>query len=89
MRARVSWLDIDEQPRGTRKISVSRITATKDLPPNDMADDNSRGRRLKSSLKNECERVHACVGTYTHTRTYVRAHHTHEAWLAESGGGRI
>lgn len=54
MRACVSWLDIDERPCGTRKYQ-SLVLPTKDLPPNDMADDNSRGHGLKSSLKNECK----------------------------------
>lgn len=73
MRARVSWLDIDERPCWTR-IYQSLVLPTKDLPANDMVDDNSRGRGLKSSLKNECRRdmcVRVC--TYMHMRGTIHA----------------
>jgi len=62
-----------------------------------MTDDNSRGRGLKSSLKNECERD-KCMRKYARARTHVRTHihtyvhlraqrHTHETWLAETSDG--
>lgn len=85
MHARVSWLDIDERPCWTR-IYQSLVLPTKDLPPNDMVDDNSRGRGLKSSLKNECKRG-MCVRMNTCTCV---ARYTQETWLVETsdGGGR-
>lgn len=70
MRARVSWLDIDERPCWTR-IYQSLVLPTKDLPPNDMVDDNSRSRGLKSSLKNKCKRgmcVRICARAWYDTR---------------------
>lgn len=86
MCARVSWLDIDERPYRTRKYQ-SLILPTKDLPPNDMADDNSRGRGLKSSLKNERDTcVRGCVHMHTCTRAYdVR---TELGVGTSDGGGR-
>lgn len=82
MRTRVSWFDIDERPCGTRKYQ-SLVLSTKDLPPNDMADDNSRGRRLKSSLKNECKRdicVRRCVHTHVHVACEHCTHGTRGSW---------
>lgn len=54
-----------------------------------MADDNSRGRGLKSSLKNERERVYVRAWE-RHGRARACGVHTHEAWLAKTsdGGGR-
>lgn len=56
MRARVSYARHWRTKREDRKISVPRIILAKDTPPNDMADDNSRGHGPKSSLKNKRDR---------------------------------
>lgn len=67
---RVSWLDIDERPCGTGKYQSLVLPDEGRLarPPNDMADDNSRGRRLKSSFKNERERCVSAWHTYIQSR---------------------
>jgi len=56
---------------------------TKDSPSNDMTDDNSRGRRLKSSFKNERDRVRECVARRTCTYEATSTVDTND-----DGGGR-
>lgn len=58
--------------REERKISAPRIIPAKDTPPNDTADDNSRGRGPKSSLKNKRARY---AGAFSHARSVRVARH--------------